>query len=38
MWWIASNDTNTFTIDDQFLIGDNVIGKFNIAIRFNENK
>jgi len=25
MWWIAPNDTNTWTIDDQFIIGNDVI-------------
>ena len=25
MWWIAPQDKQTFTIDDQFLIGDNIL-------------
>lgn len=25
MWWLSPNDPMTFTIDDQFLIGDEVI-------------
>ena len=25
LWWIASNDTRTFEIDSQFLVGDNLL-------------
>jgi alpha-glucosidase (family GH31 glycosyl hydrolase) len=25
LWWVAPNDTNTFAIDDQFLLGNDLM-------------